>query len=65
MSYAELEVGDGNTAQLAWLDIVDPNTTAERRQTLHDALRTYCERDTLAMVELLRRLKDSSWLMSE
>jgi hypothetical protein len=57
MNYAELEVGDGNAAQLAWLDIVDPNTTAERRQTLHDALRVYCERDTLAMVELLRRLK--------
>lgn len=57
MSYAELEVGDGNAAQLAWLDTVDPNTTAERRQMLLDALRTYCERDTLAMVELLRRLK--------
>jgi hypothetical protein len=57
MSYAELEVGDGNVAQLAWLDIVDPNTTAERRQTLQDALRTYCQRDTLAMVLLLRRLK--------
>jgi hypothetical protein len=57
MSYAELEVGDGNAAQLAWLDIVDPSTTAERRQRLQDALRTYCERDTLAMVELLRRLK--------
>lgn len=57
MSYAELEVGDGNAAQLAWLDIVDPSTTGERRQTLEDALRTYCERDTLAMVELLRRLR--------
>ncbi len=57
MSYAELEVGDGNAAQLAWLDIVDPSTPAERRQMLHDALRTYCERDTLAMVELLRCLR--------
>jgi hypothetical protein len=60
MSYAELEVGDGLAAQLAWLDIVDPNTTAERRQTLQDALRTYCERDTLAMVELLRRLRSGA-----
>ena len=60
MSYAELEVGDGNAAQLAWLDIVDPNTTAERRQTLQEALLEYCERDTLAMVELLRHLKGSA-----
>ncbi len=60
MSYAELEVGDGNSAQLAWLDIVDPNTTAERRQSLQDALRTYCARDTLAMVELLRRLRSGA-----
>ena len=57
MSYADLEVGDANAAQLAWLDVVDPNTTAERRQTLKNALRICYERDTLAMVELLRRLK--------
>lgn len=57
MSYADLEVGDANAAQLAWLDVVDPNTTAERRQTLKNALRIYCERDTLAMVEVLRRLE--------
>jgi hypothetical protein len=60
MSYAELEVGDGNAAQLAWLDILDPGTPEERRQTLQDALRVYCERDTLAMVELLRHLRGSA-----
>jgi hypothetical protein len=56
MSYAELEISDGNTAQRAWLDIVDPSTPAERRQTLKNALRIYCGRDTLAMVRLLAAL---------
>jgi len=60
MSYGDLEVGDGLAAQLAWLEIVDPNTTPERRQALQDALRSYCERDTLAMVELLRRLRSGA-----
>jgi hypothetical protein len=57
MSYSELVVGDGNAAQLAWLEAVAPGTPAERRRDLDRALRVYCERDTLAMVMLLRRLQ--------
>lgn len=57
MSYDALEVGDGIAAQLAWLEAVDPTTQGARRQTLQHALRAYCERDTLAMVLLLRLLK--------
>lgn len=52
LAYDDLEVGDGAMAQEAFAEMVDPETSAERRQQLHQALLTYCERDTLAMVRI-------------
>ncbi|MFI3186926.1 MAG: hypothetical protein QX198_13220, partial [Methylococcaceae bacterium] len=43
---------DGRMAQGAFQEILDPNTTDERRKTLRQGLLDYCERDTLAMVKI-------------
>lgn len=56
MSYEDLVVGDGIAAQLAWLEAVSNGVMHERKDVIRDALKTYCERDTLAMVVLLQRL---------
>ena len=48
------EVRDGLAAQAAYLEAIDPGTTAQRRAALDRALRSYCRQDTLALVELVR-----------
>jgi Domain of unknown function(DUF2779) len=53
LDYADLRhVQDGGGAQMAYLDVIAPETTQARRQELRDALLAYCERDTWAMVLL-------------
>ena len=57
LDYADLdEVRDGGGAQRAYLELIDASTDGTRRSSLSLKLRAYCERDTLAMVELVRRL---------
>jgi hypothetical protein len=53
LDYANLgEVADGGAAQTAYLEILSPQTSMERRADLIEALRVYCQRDTLAMIRL-------------
>lgn len=52
LRYDELEVGNGGDAQNAYSEIVDLETTEERKQQLIEGLREYCALDTLAMVRL-------------
>jgi hypothetical protein len=52
LAYDNLEVADGGMAQDAFAEIMQPETTPERRQQLHNDLLLYCERDTLAMVRI-------------
>jgi hypothetical protein len=57
LDYANLdEVADGTSAQLAYLQMIDPTTDAERRRRLADALRVYCRRDTEGMVRIAQHL---------
>jgi len=54
LSYETLgEVRDGGGAQAAFLEAIDPGTTAGRREQLRAAMLDYCARDTLAMVRLV------------
>ena len=53
--YDDLSIADGQTAAVHYAQALDSADTAERRQTFED-LRAYCERDTLAMVELCEAL---------
>ena len=56
LAYSDLDVGDGAAAQLAWLEAASTDCAIQRREEITAALEAYCERDTWAMVVLLRRL---------
>jgi len=54
IDYAGLdEVGDGEAAQAAYLEAIDPDTAPARREVLREALLAYCRLDTEAMVRLV------------
>ncbi len=54
LAYDELEVADGGQAQQAFAETLHPQTPPKRRLQLREALLTYCERDTWAMVKIAR-----------
>ena len=56
LDYSDLDVGDGAAAQLAWLEAASAQCAPERRAQIAASLEAYCERDTWAMVVLLRRM---------
>lgn len=56
LAYDDLEVKDGGAAQQAWFEAARAETSNTRRDQLKAGLETYCERDTEAMIVLLRRL---------
>jgi len=57
LSYTGLsEVKDGGTAQAAYLEILDSQTTPERRRELEARLKEYCGRDTYGLIVLRRFL---------
>jgi hypothetical protein len=51
------EVQEGGGAQVAYLEILAPETPADRRAKLTEALRRYCSRDTEALVRLAHFLE--------
>ena len=57
LSYGDLDISNGDQASLAYDEIMLPETTSERRQSLRDGLLAYRKRDTEAMVRLLETLK--------
>lgn len=53
LDYGSLEgVQNGDMAQQAFLEAIDPMTTPERREQLRLQLHDYCELDTLALVRI-------------
>ncbi|MDD5300329.1 MAG: DUF2779 domain-containing protein [Gallionella sp.] len=52
LTYDNLEVGNGEDAQVAYAELLDSNTSNEQRKKLIEGLLAYCERDTLAMVRI-------------
>jgi len=53
LDYGNLEsVQSGDMVEPVYFEMVDAETTAERKAELGEALLTYCARDTLAMVQL-------------
>jgi hypothetical protein len=56
LTYESLAVQDGMAAQLAYMEAIHPETSAERRAEIDLELRAYCGRDTEAMINLMRRL---------
>lgn len=57
LGYDALEVKDGGSAQEAYVEAIGAGCSGERREALDVALRTYCGRDTWAMVVVARGLE--------
>jgi len=54
LSYEGLAVAHGGAAQEAFAEMMAPETNEARRAELRQGLLEYCERDTYAMVILVR-----------
>ena len=54
LNYTDLELQDGSMAMEAWERMI--NAIPEEAKRIADNLLKYCERDTLAMVEIYRFL---------
>ena len=62
LDYTRLTVSNGGDAQVAYREILHPDTPAARKQELTEGLRDYCTLDTLAMVRLAWFLEGMSVL---
>jgi hypothetical protein len=60
LNYEGLEVQDGDMAQLAYLEAINPETSQERRETIRTNLLEYCGRDTEGLVSLTRLFAGAS-----
>jgi hypothetical protein len=56
LAYDDLEIQDGTTASLQYARMTFGNPDPDERGRLRTSLLKYCERDTLAMVEIRRTL---------
>jgi len=56
LSYDDLEIGDGSLAAIRYLQALDTPDATERER-IFAALRDYCARDTLALVQVRRALE--------
>ena len=56
-AYGDLDIQEGGSASLAWIELLESDDADERNRIIGE-LRSYCERDTLVMVELLAFLNE-------
>jgi hypothetical protein len=56
LSYKDLDVQDGSSAQVAWLELINTDSPI-RKDKLAAQLRAYCHLDTLAMVRIYQQLQ--------
>ena len=56
VDYDGMAVADGGMAQEAYLEMIDPLTPTDRRESLRQGLLDYCALDTLALVRLVEFL---------
>jgi hypothetical protein len=57
LSYKELNIRGGNTAQRIWMETVQGGKYQDKKEEIFNDLRKYCELDTLAMVRIWEVLK--------
>jgi len=60
MTYDGMEVADGQAAGLAWESLIRSGSDQTVSERMRKALLDYCGQDTLAMVEILQKLRTSS-----
>jgi hypothetical protein len=59
LSYKELDIQEGGSAQRLWMEAVLDNKRAGEKDKILDNLLAYCTLDTLAMVEIYNKLTES------
>ena len=60
LSYDDLEIGEGTTASLKFMEATFDNIPDEERQKIRANLLIYCGQDTEAMVRIIKRLDELS-----
>jgi len=58
LSYANLEIGEGTTASLKFMEAAFGNISNTERQKIRTDLLTYCGQDTGGMIEIVKQLKE-------
>jgi len=58
LSYKDLEIGEGTTASLKFMEAAFGNVSDEERQKIRTDLLDYCGRDTVGMIEILKKLQE-------
>jgi hypothetical protein len=57
LGYDDLEIHEGSLASIAFMEMMSPETSSERREKLRADLIAYCKRDTEALLELFKTLR--------
>jgi len=57
MTYEDMEIGEGQTASLAFGDMADGRVVGESMRAIREALLDYCRLDTQAMVTIVEKLR--------
>ena len=57
LDYSDLDISEGEQASAAYAEMIRPETTTERRDSLRKDMLAYCERDTEAGVRLFEVLR--------
>jgi hypothetical protein len=58
LSYDDLEIGEGTTASLKFMEAAFGNISDAERQKIHVDLLTYCGQDTGGMIDILKKLQE-------
>lgn len=58
LSYKGMVIGKGDQASMAWWNMTFGQVDQREKEQLTEALLSYCELDTLAMVEIYRKLNE-------
>ena len=56
LSYDDLDIQSGDQAQLRYIQMLEMSDDSKDKKKAHEDLRRYCERDTIAMVRILKGL---------
>ena len=57
LSYEELEIGEGTTASLKYMETAFGNISDAKRQKIRNDLLIYCGQDTGGMIEIIKKLQ--------
>ena len=58
LSYEDLEIGEGTTASLKFMEAAFGNISDVERQKIRTDLLTYCGQDTGGMIDILKKLQE-------